>query len=210
MPAFRVDLGRPRGRFVRDAAALQWRLVQPDPDPAMRRPAPCPVPVALLCAAFALGMADVAAAQGLPARKPGLWEITMQVTNAPSQTMRQCVDARTDAQMQRFGKGLGREQCTRESMRRDGDRYLGESECTVGASTMTSRSVFAGNFAKAYRGEVESRYVPPIAGVSQSKLTVNARWIGACPAGWQPGDIQVPNMGRVNVSELMAPRAQRP
>ena len=178
----------------------------------MRRPAACPVPVPvrLLCAALALGGAGTVAAQQLPARKPGLWEITMQVTNAPSQTTRQCIDARTDAQMQRFAQGTSQEQCARNTVRRDGDRYVGESECRLGASTMTSRSVFAGDFAKAYRGEVESRYAPPIAGVSQSKVTLTARRTGGCPAGWKPGDMEVPNMGRVNVGELMSAGAKRP
>lgn len=176
----------------------------------MRRPAPSPVPALLLCAALAPGAAGMAVAQELPARKPGLWEITMQVTNAPSQTMRQCIDARTDPQMQRFGQGMSQAQCTRNTIQRDGDRWIGESECRLGSSTMTSRSVFAGDFGKAYRGEIESRYVPPVAGVSQSKVTVTARWAGACPAGWKPGDMEVPNMGRVNVSELMSAGPKRP
>jgi hypothetical protein len=152
----------------------------------------------------------MAVAQELPARKPGLWEITMQVTNAPSQTMRQCIDARTDQQMQRFGQGVSQAQCSRNTLQRDGERWIGESECKLGSSTMTSRSVFAGDFGKAYRGEIESRYVPPMAGVSQSKVTVSARWAGACPAGWKPGDMEVPNMGRVNVGELMSAGPKRP
>ena len=195
---------------ARDRAALQWRSPKVPSAAVMRRPAARPVAVRLLCAALACGGAGAAAAQQLPTRKPGLWQITMQVTNAPSQTMRQCIDARTDPQMQRFGQGVSQEQCVRNTMQRDGDRYVGESECRVGATTITSRSVFAGDFGKAYRGEVESRYVPPMAGVSQSKVTVNARWIGACPAGWRPGDMELPNMGRVNVGELMSAAPRRP
>ena len=176
----------------------------------MRRPALRPALVRLLCAALALGGAGAASAQELPARRPGLWAITMQVGGTPPQTVRQCVDARTDRQMQRFGQGLGEEPCLRDTLERQGERYVRESECRVGASTMTSRSVFAGDFSKAYRGEVESRYAPPLAGVSQSRVTVSARWSGACPAGWKPGDMEVPNMGRVNVGELMPAGVRRP
>jgi hypothetical protein len=46
-------------------------------------------------------------------------------------------------------------------------------------------------------------------GVSQSKVTIAARWAGACPAGWKPGDMQMPGMGRMNVNELVAGRAAR-
>jgi hypothetical protein len=175
----------------------------------MRRPVRRPVPARLACAALALCAAAAAVAQDLPSRKPGLWEITMQVTNAPTQTMRQCIDAQTDRQMQRFGQGLSQQQCTRNTIRRDGERYVGESECKAGASTMTSRSVFAGDFDKAYRGEVETRYQPPMAGISQSKVTMNARWIGACPAGWKPGDMEMAGMGRVNINEMMSAAAKR-
>lgn len=153
--------------------------------------------------------ASAAAAQELPSRRPGLWEVTMQTTNAPSQTVRQCIDEKTDAQMQRFAQGVDMKNCSRNSWHRDGDRYLGEAECRFGASTVTSRSVFSGDFARSYRGEVDSRYVPPMAGVAQAKVTIVARWAGACPAGWKGGDMELPGMGRMNVSELMAGRAAK-
>jgi hypothetical protein len=174
----------------------------------MRRPLLRRATDRLACAALALGAAGLAAAQELPSRKPGLWEITMQVTNAPSQVMRQCIDAQTDQQMQRFGQGLTQQQCTKNTIRRDGDRYVGESECKAGGSTVTSRSVFGGDFDKAYRGEVEARYQPPMAGISQSKVTMSARWAGACPAGWKPGDMEMAGMGRVNINEMMSATAK--
>jgi hypothetical protein len=158
-------------------------------------------PVLTLTLALAAGAVS---AQDLPTRRPGLWEITMQVTNSPSQTMRQCIDEKTDQQMQRFGQGLSQQQCTKNTMQRDGDRYVGESECKLGPTVATSRSVFGGDFEKAYRGEVETRYAPPMAGIAQSKVTMSAKWAGACPAGWKPGDMEMPGMGRVNVNELMS------
>jgi hypothetical protein len=27
---------------------------------------------------------------------------------------------------------------------------------------------------------------------------------GACPAGWKPGDMEMPGMGRVNINEMMS------
>ena len=176
----------------------------------MRRLPPRSPTLRALVATLALAAGGPALAQqDLPARKPGLWEITMQVTNAPSQTMRQCIDEKTDQQMQRFGQGVSQAQCSKNVIRRDGDRYVGESECRTGATTTTSRSVFAGDFDKSYRGEIESRVVPPMAGISQSKVTMSARWAGACPAGWKPGDIEMGAMGRININEMMAGAAKR-
>ena len=157
----------------------------------------------VLAAALAAAPA-VVAAQDLPSRKPGLWEVTMQVTNAPSQTVRQCIDEKTDAQMQRMAQGMGQQQCSKNTLTRDGDRWVGESECRFGGSTATSRSVFAGDFDKAYKGEVDTKYSPPMGGVSQSKVTMQAKWAGPCPSGWKPGDMEMPGgMGRVNVNEMM-------
>lgn len=133
----------------------------------------------------------------------------MQTTNAPSQTVRQCIDDKTDAQMQRFAQGLDMKTCARNVWRRDGDRHIGDTECKFGASTVTSKSVFSGDFSKAYRGEIESRYSPPLGGVGQAKVTINGRWAGSCPAGWKPGDMEMPGMGRINVNELMAGRAAK-
>jgi hypothetical protein len=170
----------------------------------MRRPV---VPVSLTLALAVTALATSVAAQELPSRKPGLWEITMQVTNSPSQTMRQCIDEKTDQQMQRFGQGMSQQQCSKNVLKRDGDKFVGESECKVGTSVASSRSVFAGDFDKTYRGEIETRYTPAMAGIAQSKVTLSAKWAGTCPTGWKPGDMEMAGMGRMNVNELMTNRA---
>jgi hypothetical protein len=170
------------------------------------------VPVVRALRAAVVGAALVACAaqaQELPMRMPGLWEITMQTTNAPSQFVKHCIDEKTDRQMQQFGQGMDRSACTKNTWRKDGERYRGESECKFGASVATTRSTFAGDFGKSYRGEVDTRFDPPMGGVSQSKVTIAARWAGACPAGWKPGDMEMPGMGRMNVNELVAGRAAR-
>ena len=167
-------------------------------------------PLAALSLALASwAVVGAAHAQEFPPRKPGLWELTMQTTNMPSQSIRQCIDERTDAQLQRMGQGMGDQQCTKNTFRKDGDKYVGESECKVGASVATSRAVFGGDFDKAYRGEIDVRYAPAVAGVSQTRMTISARWASACPAGWKPGDMEMPGMGRMNVNELMAGRAPK-
>jgi hypothetical protein len=154
--------------------------------------------------------AGTAGAQDMPQRRPGLWELTMQTAGAPSQTIRQCIDEKTDAQMMRFGQGVGARQCSRNVYRKEGDRYVGESECRIGGTTAITRATFGGDFQKSYRGEIDARYTPPMGGVGQSRVTVSARWVGACPAGWKPGDMEMPGMGRMNVDELAAGRAAKP
>jgi len=169
---------------------------------------PVHVRTVALAVAGLLGSAAPVAAE--PMRRPGLWEVTMQTTGAPSRQVRHCVDARTDRAMQRFGQSPEREACTRDTWRREGELWIGESECRVGRSVATTRATFAGDFETRYKGEVDTVFSPPLAQISRSKVTISGRFAGACPKGWAPGDMEVPGMGRVNVVDRFAPpRAQR-
>ncbi|HYF61084.1 MAG TPA: DUF3617 family protein [Burkholderiaceae bacterium] len=174
----------------------------------IRRPTPPRVRPAALAPALALALLAVApaAAQDVPVRRPGLWEITMQTTGAPSQLVRHCVDARTDREMQRFGRSHDRAACSRDTWLRDGERWVGEAECRVGSSVARTTSVFAGDFERAYKGEVDTVFRPPLASISRSKVTIAGRWAGPCPKGWTPGDMELPGMGRINVDERLAGR----
>ncbi len=167
------------------------------------------VPGALVALAAALACPG-AAAQDLPTRKAGLWEISIQREGAPPQVTRQCVDEATDRQMQQMGKGMGTGNCTKESLRKEGSTYVSDSECKFGPSTMTSHAVTSGDFTSSMRTEVDTRYDPPMMGRARSKTIVTAKWVGACPAEWKPGDMEVPGMGRVNVNTMMQPRPGAP
>lgn len=166
--------------------------------------------MAAACLGFAIA-AMPAQAQEMPARRAGLWQLTLQVSGAPAQQVRQCIDARTDRQMQYFNQGTDTQACARNEWRQEGDRFIGESECRFGSSISTTRSVFQGDFSKTYKGEIESRIEPPLAGMSQTRVSLSARWLGNCPAGWKPGDLEMPGgMGRMNVNDFPAGRAAKP
>lgn len=141
-----------------------------------------------------------------PARRPGLWQITLQSAGVAPQVVRHCVDARTDRLMQQLTEGTDANTCSRRTYSREGERYLGESECRFGTSTALIRSSVQGDFSRSYKGEVENRIEPPTAGINQYKVSLSARWLSACPAGWKPGDMDVPGMGRVNLAEVQAAR----
>lgn len=146
----------------------------------------------------------------MPARRPGLWQLTLQTSGAPAQVVRHCIDARTDRAMQQFSHGTDPQACTRNEWRQEGDRYIGESECRFGTSLSTTRATLQGDFSKSYKGEFESRIEPPLAGMSQTRFTLGARWTGNCPAGWKPGDLEMPGgMGRMSINEFPAWRAAR-
>jgi hypothetical protein len=149
-------------------------------------------------------------ASDLPTRRPGLWEMSIKSGAEPAVATRQCIDAATDARLQQAGRGIMGANCSKDVTRRDGARWIGESECRVGQTTITSRSVITGDFQQAFRIETTSRYAPPLMGTAQDTSVVEARWAGPCPAGWKPGDMELPgSKRRMNVNELPGAAAPR-
>jgi hypothetical protein len=141
-------------------------------------------------------------AQEFPARKPGLWEVNMQVEGSPAKLAKHCVDEKTDKQMQQMGQGMN-PQCQPGTQKRDGNTYLFEQECKFGSSVVATRSMTKGDFQSKFQTEIESRFTPPINGKASSKTVLDAKWAGACPSGWKPGDIELSGGIRINVNDLM-------
>lgn len=161
--------------------------------------------LALLCC----GATAVAAVDNLPSRKPGLWELSLQTDSQPPVTMNQCIDANTDASMQKAGRGVMAGSCSKEVMRREGAGYVSESVCSMGGSTITSRGVVTGDFNSEVKMVIDAQYAPPLMGMAKAKTTVTQRWKSACPAGWKPGDMEMPGMNkRININDIpaMAPK----
>lgn len=146
---------------------------------------------------LALMGAAAAQAQDMPQRKPGLWEMTMTLKGQPGAMpgSQQCVDARTDADLQRKGmSGDGRERCTMKTMKRTADGFEMHSECTgpEGRSTVVARG--SGDFQTRYQVATQVVFDPPRHGMKQAEMNIAARHAGACPAGMKPGDVRVAGM----------------
>jgi hypothetical protein len=139
-------------------------------------------------------LAAAAAAQDTPKRKSGLWEVSMSMAQMPTPMVsRQCVDEKTDD----LGKGSsrgGKENCSKKSVRREGGNVVVESVCQVEGSTATSRGVFSGDFASSYKGEMTTRFAPPLNGMSEQKMAFQARFTGPCAPGQKPGDVTMQGM----------------
>ena len=144
--------------------------------------------------AIACAVATGAAAQDAPKRKSGLWEISMTMPQMPGPMVsKQCVDEKTDDLARQPSQG-GPENCSKKSVRREGGNVIVESVCQVEGSTATSRGVFTGNFASSYKGEMTTRFAPPMHGMAESKMNFQARLTGPCAPGQKGGDIAVQGM----------------
>ncbi len=141
-------------------------------------------------------------AQDFPTRKPGLWEINMKMEGSPATLAKHCVDEKTDKQMQQMGQGMNPD-CKPGVQKREAGAYLFEQECKFGKSVMASRTIAKGDFQSRFQTEIESRFTPPMNGIATSKTVLDAKWAGACPSGWKPGDMELPGGMRMNVNEMM-------
>ncbi len=159
---------------------------------------------ALAFLALALSTLAFAAPKEMPARKPGLWEIKMQVPGMPQPMVsQQCIDEKTDDLMQQRGQAQARQQCSKNAMRRDGDKVIVESVCGFDKTTATTTAIFQGDFKSNYRGEINTTYAPPMQGMKSSKQTMEAKWLGPCKPGQKPGDVIMPGMGSMNIKDMM-------
>ena len=136
------------------------------------------------------------AADALPHRKSGLWEIQMTMAGQPAGMgpMQTCVDQASDDLMQANAQRVTAKSCTANDIKRDGNRMLVHSECTIDKIQTISDATFTGDFNTAYRGDIVTRYNPPMAGMSQSQITIVARWLGPCKPGQKGGDMIINGM----------------
>ncbi|MGC3965040.1 MAG: DUF3617 family protein [Rhodocyclaceae bacterium] len=159
------------------------------------------------CALVTLcAMSFAAHADDLPKRKPGLWEVNTQIQqmSQPIGPIQQCVDASTDELWHE--RGLNRGECSKPAFSRSGNTLSFKSVCKGRDTTATSEGIFTGDMNTAYHGEVITRFDPPVRGQSETKVTIDAKWIGACPAGMKPGEMHMPRGITINPAELRGNR----
>ena len=170
---------------------------------------------AIVAAAVACSMSSWAFGADMPQRKPGLWQIEIESSQAKGRTvppMKQCIDEKTDKQMQEqnlhSGSG-GKADCEKQSMNRTASGWVVDSVCKIQDSTMTTHATMQGDFNASYTIDSQTKFSPPLHDVSESTAKMKVNWLGACPANMKPGDVDV--NGRVfNVLEMQQQRAQMP
>ncbi|MBZ0106024.1 MAG: DUF3617 domain-containing protein [Sulfuricella denitrificans] len=144
-----------------------------------------------------------ALAADTPKRKPGLWEISTHMEGMPSMgAIQQCIDKNTDNLMQQHAR-KEKPDCSVMDVKQQGNKFTMHSVCKFENTTATTDAVFTGAFESAYKGDMHTRYSPPMQGMSESKMSMEAKWLGPCKAGQKPGDVIMPNMKGINMNEMM-------
>jgi hypothetical protein len=155
----------------------------------------------LLLVGLAAGLAASAAADDLPKRKAGLWQINMRVQGMPDMgPMQQCINQNTDNLMLQHAR---KTDCRAVDVKRSGSTISIHSVCKMQGSTATTDGIFEGSFDSSYKGKMTTRFNPPWNGMSVSTITHEAHWLGPCKPGQKPGDVIMPSIGGINLNELM-------
>ena len=158
----------------------------------------------LAIACFGLAGGDVLAAD-IPVLKSGLWELSRSTSQQPQakRVTEMCLDESVQAEMREFGLGMAKELCSKSDRRVEGNRLTIDAVCKLGATTMTAHSVmtFSGN--TAYHTDGSATYDPPMMNMSESKSSIDAKWVGECPAGQQPGDITLESGQKINIKSMI-------
>jgi Protein of unknown function (DUF3617) len=167
---------------------------------------------AFTLATFGAALTGGAFATDLPKRKSGLWEIKTTMAGMPAQQgpMQACVDEKSDDLTQQSAEAEAQKNCSKSEVRRDGERYVIHSVCKFGQTTATTDGVFAGSFDSAYRADMKTAYNPPMAGMSEAKMSMEAKWLGPCKPGQKPGDVFLPGGMKINPAQMQGNRPNMP
>jgi hypothetical protein len=152
-----------------------------------------------------------ASAADFPARRAGLWDVTvtMQGMNLPARTNKMCIDAATDAKLMNLGMASKEAKCTSMNVSGMGNVRTVDSVCHMNGGEQKNHIVmtYAGN--GAYHMDMQSQFSPPVAGHNQSHIMQDAKWIGPCPPDMKPGDMMINGM-KINMLGSMDHAAPGP
>lgn len=163
------------------------------------------LPVFIVAGFFASSAAI--AADELPRRKSGLWAMSVTTPGASvPMTMQQCIDEKTDDIAATMADKT--KQACKSQTKRDGGRLVFDSTCKLGATTATTRGVFAGDPNSSYTFESTTAYSPPMAGMRDGVMKATAQWTGPCTAGMKPGDVVMSNGMKFNVNDYKSAKKQ--
>jgi Protein of unknown function (DUF3617) len=149
-----------------------------------------------------IGALPAGAAEEMPSRKAGLWEVKMSIENrgAPGQAIQQCIDPSTDQMMQSSAGPLAAGACSKRDVQRSANGMTIDSTCTIAGKTATSHAIVTGSFDSAYTMTVTSQSEGmPGGGMT---MTMQAKWLGPCAADQKPGDMIMPGGIKLNILEM--------
>lgn len=146
---------------------------------------------ATLASAAAALLLPVANAADAPDLKEGLWSIHTQSVDSPGNkktegTYSLCRNHAYDLAARAKAKNV--KGCTTVSESFQGGKYSSEMHCVTAGTTIESKgtSTFQGDTST--HTESHATFSPAMAGVSETTMIMDQKYVGSCPAGAVAGD----------------------
>jgi hypothetical protein len=151
-----------------------------------------------------LALSATAAADDLPTRKAGLWEIKTVRTGSPipEMTLQHCTDDTTDHDMNDMVAPAAKQVCSKRELKKTATGYVSDAVCNVAGMSVTSHADIVGDFNSAYTVTSNAHSEGGPAGVRDTVTKIEAKWVGACKEGQKPGDIVMPGGYKLNVKDM--------
>jgi Protein of unknown function (DUF3617) len=136
--------------------------------------------------------AAIALASGPPAQKEGLWLLNRQTIDNPGNKkevwppIKVCRDHAYDQHVLELAKKIPG--CTAVSESTHGNTYLTDLKCVIGNTTLDTKSTTTVQGDTASHGESHTLYTPAMDGKTETIMISDAKYLGSCPPGMQPGD----------------------
>ncbi|HZR71363.1 DUF3617 domain-containing protein [Bradyrhizobium sp.] len=140
-----------------------------------------------------------ATAEDAPARKPGLWEVKTSIDDrGRAVTVQQCIDAATDQMLQSSTGPLAAPICAKREVKKSEGGMTIDTQCTFNGKPASAHAVVSGSFDSAYTMTVTAEGVD----LPATRMTMDAKWLGACAADQRPGDVVMAGGVKVNIPDL--------
>ena len=113
-----------------------------------------------------------AAADPVPKRTPGLWEITTVSAGTGQTTVKACIGENDDIATP---EGVG--DCSKPTAKRTGDTTIVNVVCTKPYGKEIMSTAFTGDFSKRYHGIMKISFDPP-EGVKNMGVIIDGKYLG--------------------------------
>lgn len=127
---------------------MEWRVT--------KRSGYMALSVGLVVSVSALG----AAADGLPTRRAGLWELTSAMDDGSGkreQKLKICIDAEMEKTTVQSSMAEHQANCSSYDIKKSGDKVSVDAECVFNKSHVSSRTEMSGDFSSAFQVRISSR-----------------------------------------------------
>jgi len=136
-----------------------------------------------------------------PAMKEGLWSIHTVSTDQPGDkktegTQKLCRNHAYDDRVRAMAAQQSAKSCKAPIESSSGGTITTETECTVAGSVLKTKGVVTFNGDSAH-SETHTTYTPAMYGMTETTMVMDQKYLGACPAGVEPGD-RISADGKVN------------